>query len=536
MKQLPSRTAALLVFLLAVPLQAAVLPVSIQFGESGLERVTWNDKNYLANGRIRVESAQALDEKGPSPIDPGKVLSYEVDIASQKVAVEYEAFKVVCSYATDGNRLDWFVEVSNKTTRPLADLKLILGEVILLKDYQNNSDGPSGWLGVNNVNRLGFRRLAAPDATIALGNWEMRPPVSLNIGWPTVPGSYPIVLQTPTKTCGTHPVVDARFFDQPGRPIAAGQSDRFHVSLSFSPPETKHEDLCPELLAHIRNQRPTVVKWPDRRAIGMLFLANPMTGWATNPRGYIIGKGKDEDVTTEKGMQDLSDALTHYAERSIRILKDMNAQGVIVWDLEGAEFYHPITYIGDPRKVGGVSPEMDRLADPFFKKFTDAGFKVGVTIRPTEIHEIPGQPGKWTHCEVQDPVQLISAKIAYAQKRWGCTIFYLDSNVFNADWLTPQQKEQLHNVPYLLPVAILEHLQRMHPDVLIIPEWSDASYYTCSAPYGSAHLRQYGTSRELRAIHPEAFSAVSTNRSLLEQAWETYREGVSGGDVLLFPA
>ena len=39
-------------------------------------------------------------------------------------------------------------------------------------------------------------------------------------------------------------------------------------------------------------------------------------------------------------------------------------QGIIVWDLEGQEFIHPTTYIGDPRALGaGYAPEMNAIAD-----------------------------------------------------------------------------------------------------------------------------------------------------------------------------
>ena len=74
---------------------------------------------------------------------------------------------------------------------------------------------------------------------------------------------------------------------------------------------------------------------------------------------------------------------------------------VIVWDLEGQEKPHCISYVGDPRKLPQVAPEMDRFADAFMKKFRDAGFRTGLTLRPTDYYE--PTPGKrdWTHREVK---------------------------------------------------------------------------------------------------------------------------------------
>lgn len=276
-----------------------------------------------------------------------------------------------------------------------------------------------------------------------------------------------------------------------------------------------------------------VLNWPDRRSIGAVFIATAATHWPTNPRGFVFGKGKDNDVTTEEGLKEFGEALLTYADNSVKILKEMNAQGVLVWDVEGQEFPHAISYVGDPRRLKETTPEMDRFSDAFFKKYTDAGLRVGITIRPTRIIDDPNNPGKLTHAEVPDPVQEMDDKINYAHKRWGCTMFYLDSNTFSRYYLTKEQAAQMKNVPWVLPVSMMEELRRRHPDMLIIPEWSSAAEYTVTAPYMSVNLRQRGTPEGVREIYPEAFSVVMPNRSEVEQNYDIYNKQVTGGDVLI---
>ena len=193
-------------------------------------------------------------------------------------------------------------------------------------------------------------------------------------------------------------------------------------------------------------------------------------------------------MTTEAGLKTFGEELMNYADICIARLKEMNAQGIIVWDIEGQQYPHYISYIGDPRQIGKLSPEMDRFSDAFMKRFLDAGLKTGISIRPTEVFEqFPGKQtyNRYWHREVKDPVALMSEKIAYARKRWGCTIFYLDSNVFGEDFLSAEQKKSFRGVPFVMPTAMIAALQKQHPDCLIIPEWSNEDYYQFSAPYSS---------------------------------------------------
>ena len=331
-----------------------------------------------------------------------------------------------------------------------------------------------------------------------------------------------------------HPIVDDAYFPATGRVVASGQSDAYRLSLVFGPADARAETFSAETEAEYAKTHPMTLKWPDRRPLATVFLCNSATGLAKNPRGWFQGN-KEIDVTTAAGLERLGAKLMEYADNCVARMKKMNAQGVIVWDIEGQEMPHAISYIGDPRALPKIAPEMDRFADAFMQKFSDAGFKLGVTIRPTEIYQ-PGVAGKlaWDHRLVRDPVALMSAKITYAQKRWGCTIFYLDSNAFGSDMMSEEQRKTLRFIPWIMPVAMLGKLAALHPDCLIIPEQSEKIDYVCGAPYSSANLGDGGTPAEFRRIWPEAFRVVSVNLRLLEDRWDSYAESVEKGDVLLF--
>ncbi len=533
MKIRPFLTTALLSL---ATLHAGDSPVTVEFNDKGLNTINWNGKNYAAPFRFRL-SFMNVDDAGKNSNALGGAKAVTVDPASGTVIADYEGATLSCKYVPDGDRLDLFVEITNKTDKPAMNFGAELLGLNLAKELGNTaSDSVGVTRNIDNLGRIGPRRLEADGASIILSNWEIAPPkVVVNVGSASPSGPYPLTMGLPEPVKPRHPVVDAKFFPPQEFQIPPATTEKYHFSLTFSDPSTSTAELSKEMNARLNKLFPMKFQWDDRRLIGTLFLANPNTNWKTNPRGYLPGKGKDNDVTTEEGLEAFGQALMAYADKSVEILKKDDAQGVIVWDLEGAEHYHPITYIAQPDKLKAIAPEMDRFADAFFKKFSDAGLRTGLTLRPTEVVPDPKKPSKWTHVEVKDPVKLISDKIAYAKNRWGCTLFYLDSNVFANDFLTPEQRKEM-KVPWIMPVAMIEQLHEAHPDVLIIPEWPGRQYELCSAPYSSVNLGALGSSAAIRSYRPESFRIVSTNSKSLQENWDNYLETVGGGDILLFNA
>jgi hypothetical protein len=259
--------------------------------------------------------------------------------------------------------------------------------------------------------------------------------------------------------------------------------------------------------------RPTDFRWTDHRPIGVLFLASNGHISATNPRGWF--NDDHLDVTGTNGPERFHQALTDFTTRSIDILKRAGAQGVIVWDLEGQEYPHKTSYIGDPRLLGQLAPEMAPVADEFFSRLRGAGFKVGLTIRPQQL--VFADNGIPRQIQVTDIKQTLLDKIDYARAHWGATMFYVDSN---GGIRRPDEVWQLRS------------LMQDRPDILLIPEHSYLPYQAFSAPYVDLKKQPDATAGWARKLFPGSFQAVDisdASPASITSAWLR-------GDVLLFRA
>lgn len=254
-------------------------------------------------------------------------------------------------------------------------------------------------------------------------------------------------------------------------------------------------------------------QWQDRRPIGVLFLADNYHSSATNPRGWF--NDRTLDFTGPGGKERFQKALLNYADTSITNLKKIGAQGVIVWDLEGEEFPLKISFIGDPRSLNLLAPEMAASVDEFFKRFRSAGLKVGVTIRPQELVLGNGLPRQ---AAVLDFKKVLLEKIDYARTNWGATIFYIDSNY---GILRPDEALQLRL------------LAKQRPDILLIPEHHYLPYWAFSAPYVSLRKGNPGAITGLaRKLFPNSFQVLDIADASSNQVADAWRKG----DILLFRA
>jgi hypothetical protein len=231
-------------------------------------------------------------------------------------------------------------------------------------------------------------------------------------------------------------------------------------------------------------------------------------GWFNNPRLNVLG---------DEGAARFRRAALAYAGQSIANLKRTRAQGMIVWDLEGEQFPQKTSYIGDPRLLARLAPEMEGLADEFFAMFRRAGFSVGLTIRPQQLSL--NAAGEARQEEVGDYGRVLLEKIDYARHRWGASLFYIDSN---AGPLWPAEVFQIRRIA------------RQRPGVLLIPEHHDFLYYSCCAPYGSMRKGASATTRAIHWLYPNAFQVLNVADSGRSEA--DFEAAYRGGDVLLFPA
>jgi hypothetical protein len=297
--------------------------------------------------------------------------------------------------------------------------------------------------------------------------------------------------------------------------IAPHQTKTASFTLRFTNDVTAPVvNLAPEAYSDFRAALPPIVNWPDRRPIMAWFTADTGHQSATNPRGYLFDPTIDASnipAFTAKVMAQAQGILNNMKSRPVQ------PQGIIVWDIEGEEFIQPTTYIGDPRVfASGYAPEMNAAADSVFALFRNAGLKVGVTLRPQQMQwgtQLPStctynsvndykdyyimvnQPlgqkfygcydpngVKWslipkgngsqtvyTPNQVAQVTALLASKAAYAHSRWGATLFYVDSTVWEGGAPLPQD--------------VFRALQAQFPDCLFIPEESNAATMGVAMPF-----------------------------------------------------
>ncbi len=311
------------------------------------------------------------------------------------------------------------------------------------------------------------------------------------------------------------------------RPIYPGGSDRYHFSLRFGADGASATTLAGDVFQRFAKSYPPTLNWTDRRSIGALHLSTSEKEYhsATNPRGWFSDP-KDVDITTTQGRDALAKRLSDYADASIKVLKENNAQGMIVWDIEGQQYPHATSYLGDPRSL---PPEMETLADGFFAKFKAAGLRTGVTIRP-QMPVRAAYGDDVFQVELPDIAHNLMQKIDYARQRWGCTLFYVDSNV-NFDG---RRAGNDGNAYRLMDASIFQEVAAAFPDVLLIPEHENTRYYAYTAPYNELRQNVTGTPESVSAVYSQAFSVIYVPDGPVKEKRAELIAAVQHGDILMF--
>lgn len=351
---------------------------------------------------------------------------------------------------------------------------------------------------------------------------------------------YPIVSGTGLDNMAT-------FFPRNERPVAPGQVDSFTVSLRFAPSGTPKNTIAADAYARWAETWPSTKQWPDRRMIGTAYLASagsgPSTlsaGFPNNPRRYFNNSNPtDIDIHSEPGIRALQSRVLQQASSNVANSTRMNAQGIITWDIEGQEFPHSTSYACSPDQIAQIAPEMEdiiddstspysgmKLDDAYFKIMRDAGFRVGICVRPQHFTLRANGTAEQVTLPADQTTGELAAKIRYAHDRWGATLFYVDSSVDE------------NGAP--LDPAIFQQLSAAFPDSLIIPEWSTPKYYGYTAPFQSFIFHtDLGTPSDIFSSYPSAFSVNLINDvdpGKLAQYRPQLTEAVRRGDILLLHA
>jgi hypothetical protein len=507
---------------MSVRTYAAPEGLKVEFGPRGVKRLTFNgitlvDTVAHPEDGLSVEAYEVPNPDGTTKeVFIGDSGTTTVDPSENSITRTFAWGSVKVYYTQEGDRLRIGVVVTNTSDQPVAGVH-VFPMAVRFPAFPVGWNGETPWAGFNSD---GPTAIAADFGAgkLVLANEDVHEPLYVGmITGPETAATRRFRLWVASSDLSYQPPSWPRF----DRPIGPGETDAYTVSLRFGQPHQETGDLTQDVTEEYVQQNPPTLNWADRRPIGQLMLSSsaPWHHSATNPRGWF--NDPSVDVTTDAGKREFKQRLLAYADRSIGVLRATNAQGAIVWDIEGQEYLHPVSYVGDPGLMGARAPEMEfeGAADAFFQRFRDAGLRVGVAVRAQEFAWVDGRPvQQWS----DDPKATLARKIRYAHDRWGVTMFYIDSNA------TSSYVE--------LDAELMRELSAEFPDVLLVPELENTKYYGFTAPYVELLRDETGTPDAARSYHGDAFSLINVAEGDARLHWQALVEQVGRGDVLLFRA
>jgi len=491
-------------------------------GARGLDSLSFNGQSLLRSpqsGELQPWKSvfrAALDVLLPHTSPP--VITSNTQTNSIELA--YAWGRVSCAYGKEGDRLMMRIAVSNGGAEELDELSLRLMEL----NFPSVPDGGTLEAGMFGFGFKGtmhqlyqYPSVADPQFVVPIVRVEYGTGAlnfcsddlkcSLSVPYSTNPPaktSYPFIINC--------------------HGIKPGGTETLNISLRFGSASLRVPDLSHDVLERYAEKYPFRINWTDRSPIGAIFLASSGINVATNPRRWILNSGKI-DITTDQGKGVFHKALLGMADKSIKMLKDANAQGMITWDPEGQEF-PAACYYGDPRLTPTLAPETEfrgkgkaSAIDDYFARFRVAGLKVGLCIRPQKITMIDGKPVEQA-VDDEHAAQILKEKIAYAKQRWGCTLFYVDSTATVGRPLSPD---------------VFKAVAEAYPDVLLIPENESMRYFAYAAPLNSyVHHKVTSTPAGARMVYPKAFSVLMAPDGDRPEDHNALLNAVRSGDILLF--
>ncbi|HUU21219.1 MAG TPA: hypothetical protein VM389_01665, partial [Phycisphaerae bacterium] len=504
---------------------------AVRFDENGLDALILGGQDLLASGQATVERVTLADRYwNPNELDHEKQLlvpedkdpysgysvkrrkgsvkaqrrSFDAKSRTLRLTYEWGTVEVACRPAA--GRLDLDVKVTNTSAGALDSIVLDLLKLRLPGEVKVSAVSTMPRWARSQCN-VGAPRVI--HATFAGGSavfCSEQPgrPLAQNVqpmGRDEKTGATLVALRVAAGGGGE--VYDGVWN---ARPIAAGKTDRYALSLRFGAADADPFGLAAEVYRQFGRALPMRLRWADRRPIAMVHVASGHAKTPGNPRAWChaAAVGKEFDARTPKGREEFKQSLLRGADRILRTCAQMGVQGVVVWNVEGEEHLKAV-YYGEPRLVPHIAPEMDAAADEFFRKLREGGLRVGLCIRPLIYfaNNAQDQHGPWKDlvalhnrnfvqeipefyrdlyapAEMQSPLARLDAKISYAKKRWGCTLFYVDTNSF---WRPrDRSKDEGAWETRMFPAEVFAELCKRHPDVLIIPEHENLQYYGSTAP------------------------------------------------------
>ena len=524
--------------------------LNVVYGSNGLQQLSYagttlEDTSRFGGDAFHIWHLKMTDLQGNpasgSQYGWGEVNSgRQWDAAAHRWTYKFIWGSIQVQYVASGSRLDMIVTEQN-----YANSGVILDGAVIYPLALHFPRLPANFNDASYV-QLSYTT-TSPGVTVAdYGSGEalaVTPDATkpLYSGyWPTGdPNAYTAMIASTTPD--SLPTFQPHF----DRPVQPGQTDTFTVSLRFGPSGTPATQLAADAYTNFAETFPSQLSWTDRRPIGTVYLAsapqsgaaNQPGGFPNNPRRYFNDSNAgDFDVRTTAGLQAFQQRILQRAQADVANLRALGGQGLVVWDLEGEQYPHATTYVCSPDQIAQVAPEMEsiimdtsspycglKLDDAYFKTITDAGFRVGVCVRPQRFSVAANGTATQTVLNSTAVLAELQRKIAYAHSRWGAQLYYVDSSVDAAGGA--------------LDPGIFQQLQRNFPDSLLMPEEFTPRHYAYTAPFLSFIFHgDTGTDTKVRSVYPNAFSAILINdvaSSTLAAAVPALTTSVKAGDVLM---
>lgn len=579
-------------------------PVSLrpEFDAAGLNALTLDGVDLLSNGTVSVTRVVTADRAGnrtnarfePTNADlreraddrtftdaSVEIRNRAFDADRRTLTLSYDWGRITVKYIPAPNALDFEVNVHNDSDSVIEFIKLQLAELTFSQDVkaEHVSATVSG-SGISGCNLGGpeLRRVVSDGGQVLWLSLQPNRPMRQRF---EAAGERKLALTAAAGgETGGREVYDGVW---DSRPIAPGAHDTYHLSLRVGTADVNPYLLAADVFREFGKAAPSTFKWSDRRPIGALHIADARRD-GRNPRGWFFAT-HDKSVDVKKWdeyKEHVRKYMLQSVERIIECSRRQGLQGVIVWQIEGMqEPGH--AYYGEPRILPYVAPEMDAVADEYFRRLREAGLRIGFCLRPpiqvpfelkpdgrpvvswTEMREaairadwsvqfrnydwMPEIPQELR--DIYEPEEAWSVlarldnKIAYAKKRWGATLFYLDTNYFSRprdgkleDWGLVKHHGLVGEWGdrRMIQPELLRELQRRHPDVLVITEWQSLQYWGVTAQY-TGPPTHWKSGLDVRLAYPEGMTALAGPqvKRLLERPEATVKALLNGDTCLVDP-
>lgn len=523
--------------------------LQVSFGADGLERLGYNgtlleDVKAVPADGFHIWHMRCTDLNGKprteGPYGWGEAAtSKHWNAAEHSWIYSYPWGSIRVQYQQHGDALDLIVTARNE-----ANSGVIFDGAAIYPLALHFPELPTGFGNVS-YPQLAYNT-TGPSVTAANYGKGQVVAVSPDAGKPLYTGFFPADHGTAYSAflSGTVPDGLATFQPHNERPLRPGQTDTYRLSLRFAAADVPVYSLAADAYQSWARAYPMTLRWTDRKPIGTIFLASSPQGdlhhpggFPANPRRYFTDSNPTGlDINNPAGLAAFQRRVLEQARKNVENLKALGAQGAITWDIEGEQFPQDTSYACAPDQVAELAPEMEsvisakgspyagmKLDDAYFKVMHDAGYRIGVCVRPQHFTLHPDGTAEQVFLPDNQVAAELARKIRFAHDRWGATLFYLDSTV-----------DANRGV---LPAAIFAEVAHAFPDSLLIPEESTPLYYAYTAPFKSfIYHAETGTDPEIEHLYPNAFSAVLVNNVAPEKlaaAAKQLEQSVSHGDILM---